>query len=167
MLTLKLLSVHNGQEIYEMLQEIAATENGFHNNVNEMTYPEFENWLKQAHEWSKGINMPDWMVPESVYWLFDEDFPIGVGRIRHFLNDSLRETGGHIGYGIRQSQRGKGYGTVLLALLMEKSKQLGIEQLQVGANIDNIQSNKVIVRNGGVLVRKSKGKNFYSIDLVE
>lgn len=165
MLTLKSLSAHDGQKIYEMLQEIEANENGFSNDANGMTYSEFESWIKQAHELDNGINMPDWMVPQSSYWLFNNDLPIGIGRIRHCLNDSLRETGGHIGYAIRPSERGKGYGTVLLALLMEKSKQLDISQLQVGAEAYNIQSNKIIMRNGGVFTRESNGKNFYRIDI--
>jgi len=165
MLTLKPLSAHDGQEIYEMLQEIAANENGFSNDANGMTYPEFEGWVKQAYELDNGINMPDWMVPQSSNWLFNNDLPIGIGRIRHCLNDSLRETGGHIGYAIRPSERGKGYGTALLALLMEESKQLGISQLQVGAEAHNIQSNKIITRNGGVFTRESNGKNFYRIEI--
>ena len=92
--------------------------------------------------------------------------PLGYGRIRHCLNDKLRETSGHIGYAIRSTERGKGYGNQILFLLLKECQKLNIEKVQIGANSDNTASNKVILKNGGVLFRISKNKNFYHIDLV-
>lgn len=165
MLTLQQLSPDDGQGIYAMLQEIARDDNGFHNDVYGMTYGEFENWLKQTYEFDSGVNMPDWMVPQSSYWLFDGDIPVGVGRLRHCLNEVLQKTSGHIGYAIRKSQRGKGYGTAILSLLIKEAALLGIEQLQVATDSSNAKSQKVIIRNGGVFRREEEGKNIYSIAL--
>lgn len=78
-----------------MLQEIALNDNGFHNNVNGMNYDEFKIWLLNEYEVDNG-KLEDWMVPQSSYWLFDDATPVGYGRIRHYLNDALAETGGHI-----------------------------------------------------------------------
>ena len=108
----------------------------------------------------------DWMVPQTSYWLYDDEKPIGYGRIRHCLNDNLAKTSGHIGYAIRQTERKKGYGTKILPLLLEECKKLNIKQVQIGANSKNIASNRIIVKNGGILFRSAENKNFYHVNLV-
>lgn len=165
MLYLKRISVDDGIEIYNMLQEISSNDNGFHNKVYGMSYNQFKEWLENECSVDNG-NLEDWMVPQTSYWLFDDEWPLGYGRIRHCLNDKLRETSGHIGYAIRSTERGKGYGNQILFLLLNECQKLNIEKVQIGANSDNIASNKVILKNGGVLFRISKNKNFYHIDLV-
>ena len=164
MLFLKKLSLDDGKKIYDMLQEIACNDNGFHNKANGMTYKEFRKWLKKEYEVDKG-KLEKWMVPQTSYWLYDDDKPVGYGRIRHCLNDSLEQTGGHIGYAIRSTERGKGYGNAILTLLLEECKKLNIGTVQIGANTDNIPSNKVILKHNGVLFRCSDNKNFYHIHL--
>ena len=165
MLYLRPLSKEDGQEVYAMLQEIGSNENGFHNDVFQMDYEGYRAWLHRQCELDRGIDMPDWMVPQSSYWLFDGDMPIGCGRLRHRLNESLSAASGHIGYAVRHTQRGKGYGTHILRLLMQEAQKLEIAQLQVSANADNLPSNKVILRCAGILFRTADGRNFYHIDL--
>ena len=60
-------------------------------------------------------------------------------------------TGGHIGDGIRPSERGKGYGTELVRLALIECKKLGIHRVLMTCDKDNIASAKTILRNGGVL----------------
>lgn len=148
-----------------MLQEIASNDNGFHNKVYGMSYYQFKEWLKREYSIDNG-NLEDWMVPQTSYWLYDDKKPIGYGRIRHCLNDKLAETSGNIGYAIRCTEREKGYGIKILSLLLDECKKLNIKKVQIGANSDNIASNKIILKHGGVLVRSSNNKNFYHIDLV-
>lgn len=166
MLFLKKLHFSDGIDIYNMLQEIALNDNGFHNKVNGQNYDEFKMWLLNEYEVDNG-KLEDWMVPQSSYWLFDDAIPVGYGRIRHHLNDALAETSGHIGYAIAKSKRGKCYGKTILALLIDESKKLGITQLQIAANTDNDKSNRVIIANGGILFREKEGKNFYHINLIK
>lgn len=64
---------------------------------------------------------------------------------------SNRHIGGHIGYGIRPSERRKGYATVLLNLALIKARELGIQRALVTCDRDNIGSAKTIMNNGGVL----------------
>ena len=160
MLYLKKLTLSDGVETYEMLQEILENDNGFHNSVNGMTYSRFRVWLETEYARDNG-KLENWMVPQSSYWLMNGGIPVGYGRIRHYLNDHLRETSGHIGYAIRESERGKGYGNEILRLLLNECAQLGITEVQVGANKDNALSNKVILSNGGILFEQSVSKNFY------
>ena len=163
MLYLKKLSEQDGQLVYDMLQGIGSNENGFHNNVKDMPYDQFSDWLKSCVNDSNGIGLPDWMVPETYFWLYDDETPVGIGRLRHYLNDGLKVDGGHIGYAISQPHRGKGYGKEILKLLLVEAKKLGIDEVHVGANKDNIKSNKIILANGGKLHRESETKNYYII----
>lgn len=164
MIYLKKLSLTDGIEIYTMLQEIASNDNGFHNKVCGMTFEQFKEWLIKELAVDNG-ELKDWMVPQTSYWLYDGSKPVGYGRIRHYLNDKLAETSGHIGYAVRSTERTKGYGNKILSLLLEECKMLNIEKVQIAANADNIASNKVILRCGGRLIRSSNQKNFYHIDL--
>lgn len=164
-LALQPLSLSDGEAVHAMLQGIGENENGFHNPVKGMSYDAFRAWLEREHAYDHGVGMPDWMVPQTTYWLMADGIPVGCGRLRHELNDSLREGSGHIGYAIAEPYRGRGYGRRILALLMEEARKLGIRQLQVSANTDNERSNRVIRANGGVLYRESGGKHFYHIGL--
>ncbi|MEH6850137.1 GNAT family N-acetyltransferase, partial [Bacillus pseudomycoides] len=56
----------------------------------------------------------------------------------------------HIGYGIRPSERQKGYATILLKLALEKAKELGIQKALVVCDESNIGSEKTIIKNGGI-----------------
>ncbi len=75
----------------------------------------------------------------------------GMASLRRRLSDDLLVGGGHIGYGIRPSERGKGFGTRQLKLLLEKCRALGIDRVLVTCDRDNPASAHVIINNGGVL----------------
>lgn len=96
---------------------------------------------------------PEGRVPDTTLFCLDKDKNIFVGavNIRHYLNEGLLATGGHIGDGIRPSERRKGYGTAMLALALEECKKLGIQKVLVTCNKDNIGSAKCIQKNGGIL----------------
>ncbi len=96
-------------------------------------------------------NLPEGRVPGSTYWLVsDEKRVIGAVNIRHRLNEALLNAGGHIGYGIRSSERRKGCATRLLFLALEKARELGIASVLVVCDDDNVGSEKTIVKNGGL-----------------
>lgn len=96
---------------------------------------------------------PEGRVPDSVLFCLDTDRNIFVGavNIRHELNDDLLQTGGHIGDGIRPSERRKGYATQMIALALQECRRLGIGRVLMTCDKNNIGSVKSIVRNGGVL----------------
>ena len=80
----------------------------------------------------------------------DRDRLLGAVNIRHYLNDSLLKEGGHIGDGIRPSERRKGYATEMIRLALVECKKLGIDKVLMTCDKDNIGSVKSIVKNGGV-----------------
>jgi len=75
---------------------------------------------------------------------------IGAVNIRHRLNDYLLKIDGYIGGAIRPSYRGKGYGSVMLALALEVTKNMGMKKVLITCNKDNIVSEKTIIKNGGI-----------------
>ncbi len=92
-------------------------------------------------------------VPDSTYFCLDESRNIFVGavNIRHYLNDSLLLNGGHIGDGIRPSERRKGFGTKMITLALEKCKKLNINKVLMVCDKNNIASARTIINNGGIL----------------
>ncbi|UUZ86883.1 GNAT family N-acetyltransferase [Paenibacillus sp. P26] len=91
------------------------------------------------------------MVPHTTYWLVNEEKKVlGAVNIRHRLNAKLLNSGGHIGYGIRPSERRKGLATALLHLALQKTRELGLDQVLVVCDKGNIGSERTILKNGGV-----------------
>ncbi len=112
---------------------------------------DFSQMVDSLHEQARGENLPDGWVPDSTYWLVDKRKKvIGVANIRHALTEKLLYEGGHIGYGIRPSERRKGFAVKLLALSLEKAKELGIDRALVVCDDTNVGSKKTILRNGGI-----------------
>jgi predicted acetyltransferase len=109
-------------------------------------------------------------VPSTQFFLID-----GAGRIlgaiafRHTLNAKLLEHGGHIGYGVRPCERRKGYGGLMLSLLLEKVQARGCDRVLLTCDDDNAGSCRIIEKNGGILEKKivfeGKPSRRYWIDL--
>lgn len=113
----------------------------------------------------------DGWVPDSTFFCLDEKRGVMVGavNIRHYLNDHLLLCGGHIGDGIRPSERRKGYATQMIGLALEECRKIGIKKVLMVCDKDNIGSAKSIIRNGGILenelTENGKIKQRYWIDL--
>ena len=95
----------------------------------------------------------DGKVPDSVFFLLDVDRNILLGavNIRHYLNDYLLQYAGHIGDGIRPSERRKGYATEMIRLALIECRKLKISKVLMVCDKSNIASAKSIIRNGGIL----------------
>ena len=105
---------------------------------------------------AKGVYSKKGLVPQTVYWLVDGKNFLGKLSIRHKLTKYLKNFGGHIGYYIRPSQRGKGYGREILRLGLKKAKLLGIKNVLITCSIKNDPSRRVIEGNGGKFLNKKK-----------
>ncbi len=111
---------------------------------------DFEKMIGWLEDHENGVNLQEGWVPDSTFWLVAGDHRIvGAVNIRHKLTKFLMDRGGHIGYGIRPSERRKGYATQLLKLALVEAKQLGINQALVVCDKGNIASERTIIRNGG------------------
>lgn len=96
---------------------------------------------------------PEGRVPDSTFFALDTDRNIFVGavNIRHYLTEELLFTGGHIGDGVRPSERRKGVATKMIGLALDECRKLGIDRVLITCDKDNIGSAKSIINNGGVL----------------
>lgn len=160
------LSINDGKDIYDMLQELPTNENGFINSVYGKSYEEYKEWLIRHEKMSKGIDLEDWMVPQNTYWFYVDAKPVGMASIRHRLTDTLRQAGGHCGYSIRPNERGKGYGTVLLGLLIEEAKRLNIKRLLLTIQNQNTASIKVALKKGGIIEGGNEVRKYIWINLL-
>ena len=127
------------------------------NNTNSSPWKIFANDFNDFEYYIENLdttedNKGGW-VPDTTLFCLDKDRNVFVGaiNIRHYLNESLLRTGGHIGDGIRPSERGKGYATAMIALALEECKKMGIDRVLMCCDKDNVASAKSIMRNGGVL----------------
>lgn len=76
---------------------------------------------------------------------------VGIIDLRHHIDHPVLGTwGGHCGYSVRPSERGKGYAVQMLRLNMEKAKERGLQKLLVTCNEKNAASENVILKCGGV-----------------
>lgn len=92
-------------------------------------------------------------VPSHMYLAVRkaDDKVVGVIDLRHHINHPILGTwGGHCGYSVRPSERGKGYAKEMLRLNIENAKTLGISKLLVTCSVTNKASEKTILANGGV-----------------
>ena len=132
-------------------------------------YEDYDEWLKMTTDYHKGINLGNNHVQSSEYFLVrkQDDKIVGMVNIRHRLSEFLIERGyGHIGYGIRPSERQKGYATEQLRLALEKCAELGIKKVHVGCDEDNIGSKRTIEKNGGVLYKKGENDGLPCLEFV-
>lgn len=102
--------------------------------------------------------IPEGKVPSTCYFLVNrgEKRILGSLDIRHELNEGLLIRGGHIGYGVRPSERRKGLGTKMLFLGLEKAREIGIEKALITCSKNNAGSRNVIIGNGGELENETE-----------
>lgn len=116
----------------------------------------YEEWLAELEKrknkeyaYSKG------RVPSETYFFIREsdNRMVGTINIRYDLTPAMLEFGGHIGYGIRPTERRKGYNKINLYLGLLRAKELGLEKVMLDCTVDNLGSNATIKALGGELVK--------------
>lgn len=122
-----------------------------------------EDWLEELNKRSCEDTVPKGLVPSSTYLGVREkdNYIVGMIDIRHYLNEYLTQAGGHIGYGVRKTERNKGYAKQMLKLALEKCKELKIKKVLITCDEDNIASEKVILSANAKLedIRNVDGEN--------
>ncbi len=161
---LKQLSVNDGEDVYQMLQRIGSDENEFKNTAHGLSYEEFRKWLIEQNDWAEGRNLPEGYVPQTIYWLYDQEKPVGIGKIRHALNENSRKIGGNIGYAIDPLYRGHGYATVLLRELLKRAHEMCLPEILLSVEKYNPSSKRVIEKNGGKLIRENDARWFFTFE---
>ncbi len=147
--------------LYAMAQECPAEENGFLNNAAGLSPTDFSAWILRQVAIGRGENLSPGWVRQTLYWLYDGAHPVGSAKLRHRLTPALRVEGGHIGYGVRPTARGRGYGRTLLALMLAEAGHQGISPVLVTINNDNLLSLRVAEANGGRLEKRTVRRSYF------
>ena len=159
-------------QIIDMLEE--WTDFNSKNETNRSPWVIFKNGYDDFDYYLNSLETKepkDGLVPDSTFFCLDMERNIIVGavNIRHYLNDHLLAHGGHIGDGIRPSERRKGYATQMIGLALDECKKLGIKKVLMVCDKDNVGSVKSIINNGGILeterMENGKTEQRYWIDL--
>ena len=154
-----------------MIDDFAAAGEPYHQHERAEVEMDFPGFVRKLRDWSRGVNLRPDCVASTTYWLVRGRTVLGTSRLRHSLCDRLLHEGGHVGYDVRPSERGRGYATRLLALTLAKARERGIVRALVTCDADNAASARVIRKNGGALederisLRTGKPIRRYWIDL--
>ena len=158
MLQLRKMNYKDIKQQWEYVTVLPADENGLTNPYEGVSFEEYEkNVLPTLMMHEHPINMPDWFVPETYYYLWDDETLIGEFRIRHYLTEALKNGAGHIGYSVGKQYRGKGYGTKGLSMILDIAKKIVPEdEIYLRVLKDNEPSYKAIKKNGAYIASEDE-----------
>ena len=134
-----------------MLRELGGGETGFGGTSFGLGKKDLAGFLRECVEGTDSAKVNPGFVPMTVFWVIDDaEQPVGIVRMRHHLNEQLLQRGGHVGYYVRPSARGKGYAKCALAMTLDRLREMGVERALITVDPGNAASIRVILANGGV-----------------
>ena len=153
MLEIRELNWKDVDEIYKVLKELPEDENGFMNPYHGIDNDTFmHETMPKLIDIANGINLKPGYVPQTYYFLWEDEHIVGVYKLRHYLNESLKNGSGHIGYGILPAYRNQGYAKKGLALLIDIAKHIIREdEIYMASHKDNPASLHVQIANGAYI----------------
>lgn len=130
---------------------------------------DYDEWLKHLENNSKKETVEEnCSVATTFFGVRESDNKIvGMIDIRHeLINDFLRNYAGHIGYGVRPSERRKGYATQMLSLALKYCKdELKLKEVMISCDKENEGSRKTILNAGGKLEKEYIAENGENVQL--
>ena len=143
------------KEVWAMRQELmdAGDRDAFAGCEGLEEYDTYAGWLERLHLFGDPATVPEGYVDASAYLAVrvEDGRVVGIIDLRHHINHPILSTwGGHIGYIVRPSERGKGCAPKMLRLCLDKARQRGIEKVLVTCHPENTASERTILRCGGV-----------------
>ena len=165
MIFLKKANPEDMEKEWLFVREMPEDENGLINAYHGVSREAFrDKVLPEMLAFSEGIGLPEGYVPETFFFLWDDDTIVGQFRVRHWLCESLRTGAGHIGYFVAKPFRGKGYGTEGLRLTLEEARHIvPEEEFYLRVNRDNPASLRVMLKNGGRIAAEDETRYYVRI----
>ena len=164
MLILKSANYEDIEKEWLFQRDIPVDENGFLNDYHDISRNDFDTALETIIAQSNGENLPEGYVPQTIYYLWDDDNIVGTFHFRHYLCQSLIEGAGHVGYYIAPEYRGKGYASQGLKLLINEIRDdVQEDEIYLRVNRDNPASLKVMLNNGGYIHHQDDTKYYVRI----
>ncbi|WP_418969595.1 GNAT family N-acetyltransferase [Alloscardovia omnicolens] len=149
--------------IEDMVHEFELEQSAHDGGFWQEGHFDYNTWLEESRR-AETKPLHEGFVRAIQYVLFDENSQaVGFANLRLELNDYLHEQGGHIGYSVRPSQRGRGYAKELLHQALEYAFAHGIQPVLVTCHENNAPSRAVILSQGGILEDVRDGVERYWI----
>ena len=154
------------EAILNMMTEFEETQSAHDGGFWDADDFVYEAWLESNRDMEMGLGIPEGWVPAVQLVAFARDGQaVGFLNLRLRLSAYLLEEGGHIGYSIRPSERGKGYAKEALRQGLQIAKEKNIKRALVTCSTENPASRAVILANGGQFEDVRNGTERYWIDL--
>jgi predicted acetyltransferase len=145
-------SLKHAPSLVAMVNEYRCAGERRYHDLPALSDREAPGYVAQLMLRARGFDPKPSHVQQFTWWLVRDETIIGASRFRPILTPALHEWGGHISYDIRPSERGKGHGTRILELTLDKARRFRMSRVRLMCYQDNIASAKIIERNGGALV---------------
>lgn len=139
------------EAVLDMIREFEETGSAHDGGFWDTENFDYEDWLLHNADAEMGLNIPEDWVPAIQLVGFEDEKAVGFLNLRLRLNDYLFQQGGHIGYSVRPSERGKGYAKDMLEQGVRAAISKNIERVLVTCSEKNPASRAVILANGGIL----------------
>ncbi len=146
-------AIKHGPDYLAMVDEFLESGEEYGYNNIELARQDFAAFVHELEAESQGIGLPPGFPAQQTYLLIKEhQMVVGEIRFRPVLTPPYEKYNGHIAYDIRPSQRGKGYATHQLALVLEEARKLGLPFVTLTVENENPASVRVIQKNSGKLL---------------
>ncbi|MEN6315340.1 MAG: GNAT family N-acetyltransferase [Clostridiaceae bacterium] len=149
-------SIEYIDEICSYRQEFFDDDGHFNGDSGLRKFEDISAWIEQCRlmEHKETIPKTDWVEADQYMLVCEGEHRIlGMINFHHYLNDYLAEYGGHIGFGVRPSERKKGYAKAMLALCLERCRETGLDKVLITCDERNEGSRRTILSCGGVFER--------------
>ena len=154
------------ETILEMMAQFEQTQSAHDGGFWDADDFVYEAWLESNRDMEMGLGIPEGWVPAVQLVAFARDGQaVGFLNLRLRLSAYLLEEGGHIGYSIRPSERGKGYAKEALRQGLQVAKEKNIKRALVTCSTENPASRAVILANGGQFEDVRNGTERYWIEV--
>ena len=154
------------EAILSMMAEFEETQSAHDGGFWDAEAFVYEAWLESNRDMEMGLGIPEGWVPAVQLVAFARDGQaVGFLNLRLRLSAYLLEEGGHIGYSIRPSERGKGYAKEALRQGLQIAKEKNIKRALVTCSTENPASRAVILANGGQFEDVRHGTERYWIEV--
>jgi len=152
-------SLEYGEDIFRFRQELieANDVDSFAGYGSLRKFTNITEYLNITSKWMSVNTCPDGNVPSNSYIAVrvKDKRIVGIIDLRHHIDHPILGLwGGHIGYTVRPSERGKGIAKEMLRLNLQNFRHRKIEKIMSTCSCDNLASEKVIVSNGGVFEKE-------------